>query len=235
MYKDKHLLCVIPARGGSKRLPGKNIKELAGKPLIAYAIVAAKGSQYIDRVVVSTDSEEIAEVARTYGAEVPFMRPTELASDTAKSVAVLKHALTECEKEDDPYDAIVLVQPTTPGVLVSDIDAAIKKLLESSANSCVSVCEITERPEYMYMLDDTGKRKAFIGGPEQRSQDMPKLYRLNGAVYALLRSTLVDQNKVYDDENGVAVIMPHERSIDIDTALDFLIAEVMLQGHSQAE
>src|SRR6266404_128898 len=128
MYKDKKILCIIPARGGSKRLPGKNIKPLNGKPLIGYAIEAAKGSKYIDKVIVSTDDEAIAAVSKEFGAEVPFMRPAELATDTAASIEVLRHAVAFIENLEEKVDVIVLIQPTVPGVLAVDVDAAIEKI-----------------------------------------------------------------------------------------------------------
>src|SRR3989344_3100429 len=182
MYKNKKILCIIPARGGSKRLPGKNIKLLNGIPLIGYAIRAAKGSQYIDKIIVSTDDEEIARVSREQGADVPFMRPAELASDTATVVEALQHAVEQTEVDGEHFDLVVLIQPTSPGVLARDVDEAIEKLEESGANSCVSVCEITDRPEIMYRLAHDGRVTPYVAEAAWRSQDMQELYRLNGAV-----------------------------------------------------
>ena len=230
MYNNKKILCIIPARGGSKRLPGKNSKPLLGKPLIGYAIAAAKESKYVDTVVVSTDDEAIAAVARNCGAEVPFMRPAELATDTARTIPVLQHAVSYYESKGEVFDLIVLIQPTSPGVLAEDVDAAIEKLLQSGANSCVSICEITDRPELMYRLADDGHITPYVGGSEARSQDMPPLYRLNGAVYVTPRDTLMKENKIYDDQNGTAILMPRERSTDIDTPLDFALAETLMRG-----
>ena len=230
MYNNKKILCIIPARGGSKRLPGKNSKPLLGKPLIGYAIAAAKESKYVDTVVVSTDDEAIAAVARNCGAEVPFMRPAELATDTARTIPVLQHAVSYYESKGEVFDLIVLIQPTSPGVLAEDVDAAIEKLLQSGANSCVSICEITDRPELMYRLADDGHITPYVGGSEARSQDMPPLYRLNGAVYVTPRDTLMKENKIYDDQKGTAILMPRERSIDIDTPTDFALAETLMRG-----
>ena len=195
--KRDRVLVVIPARGGSKRLPRKNVLHLGGRPLIAYAIEAAKGSKFVDNVLVSTDNEEIATIARHFGATVPFIRPADLASDEASSVGVLQHAVRFYEEKNRRIDTIILVQPTSPGVEAGDIDACIEKLYESGANSCASVCEITDRPEYMYSLDSEGHWKPYVGGSQKRSQDMPKLYRLNGAVYAIPRATLMDANQIY--------------------------------------
>ena len=229
MYKDKKILCVITARGGSKRLPGKNIKQLNGKPLIGYAIDAAKGSKYIDRVIVSTDDEQIASVAKECGAEVPFMRPAELATDTATSLMALQHAVGAVEAEGTQYYLIVLIQPTVPGVLSIDVDAAIEKIIETGANSCVSVTEITERPEWMYRLDLEGKATPYMLPSEARSQDLEKIYRGNGAIFVTAHSTLVEESKILDHANNAAIVMPRERSVDIDSPHDFFMAEQSLR------
>src|SRR3989338_1584602 len=142
MYKTQKVICIIPARGGSKRVPRKNIKLLKGKPLISYAINAAKQSKYIDRVIVSTDDQEIARVAKKYGAEVPFMRPADLATDTALGLPVIQHAINYVESVDkDEVNFVVVIQPTSPMVLSQDVDSAIEQIVKTKANSCVSVCE----------------------------------------------------------------------------------------------
>lgn len=225
------IITIIPARGGSKRLPGKNIKPLNGKPMIAYAIRAALEAKGVDRVIVSTDDKEIAAIAKKYGAEVPFLRPTELATDTATTVSVLQHTvnwLKESEKYDT--DTVVLIQPTSPLVLSEDIDQAIEKLQATDANSCLSVCEIKERPEWMYEFVN-GKVKPYLALEmrEIRSQDLKKLYRINGAVYAIKKDFLMKNSRVIDDKNMEAIIMPPERSVDIDELADFLLAEVLMK------
>jgi CMP-N,N'-diacetyllegionaminic acid synthase len=226
MYQDKYILCVIPARGGSKRLPGKNIKPFLGVPLIGYAIRAAKGSKYIDRVIVTTDDESIASVAKEEGAEVPFMRPGELATDTATSLAPLQHAVQEVEKEGKKVDTIVLIQPTVPGVLTEDVDATVEKLFSSSSNSAITVCPISDPPEWMFRVDEEGRLNKYIDGPA--NNDLEKLYKVNGAVYAMPRKTVIDNNQIIDVESCAAVIMPRERSVDIDTQTDFDMAEMLL-------
>jgi CMP-N,N'-diacetyllegionaminic acid synthase len=232
MYKDFHILCIIPARGGSKRLPGKNIKLLNGKPLIAYAIEAASGSKYIDRTIVSTDDEAIASVAREYGAEVPFMRPEELSSDTATTLQALEHAVLYVEKDGQVFDLIVLIQPNVPGVLPADVDEVIEKLIHTQTNSCVSMCEISEHPEHMYKLDSKEHAIAFMESEVLRTQDMQKLYRINGAVYISRRAVHMDEHKIIDQAYLSAILMPRERSVDIDTEFDFILAEAALQkGH----
>jgi CMP-N,N'-diacetyllegionaminic acid synthase len=225
MYQDKHIVCIIPARGGSKRLPGKNIKLLNGKPLISYAIAAAKGSKYIDRVLVSTDDEAIAAVAKECGAEVPFMRPAELASDTATALQVMQHAVTVLEDAGQVVNATVLVQPTVPGVTTTDIDSAIEALYGKQAKSCITICEVIDPPAWMYRLQEDGHIVPFMEPSTARSQDLEKFYRVNGAAYVTPRSVLMEGNVITDNSDCVSVVMPRARSTDIDTAFDFYMAE----------
>lgn len=229
MYKDKKIICIIPARGGSKRLPGKNIKPLNGKPLIGYGIAAAKASQYVDKVVVSTDDEAIARVAKEEGADVPFMRPTELANDTAPTLPVLQHAMKYFEDKGETFDLMVLIQPTVPGIEAKDVDAAIEQLFTADANSCVSICEIIDRPEWMYRLSAGERITPYVENAPARSQDMEELYHLNGAVYVTSRTVLMEKGKIYDNDNCTYIIMPRERSIDIDTEYDFSLAEMLVK------
>ena len=230
MHTNKKILCIIPARGGSKRLPGKNIKLLNGIPLVGYAIRAAKGSQYIDKVIVSTDDEAIARDAREQGAEVPFMRPAELATDTATTLSVLQHAVTFFEEKGEQFDLIVLIQPTVPGVETRDVDAAIEKFASTGVNSCITVSPIVDPPEWMYRIDAEGRLQKYVDVPAGRGQDVEKLYRVSGAVYVTVRDTLMKENKIVDNNNCAGVIMPRERSIDIDTPLDFLMAETLMKS-----
>lgn len=229
-------VAVIPARGGSRRLPRKNIKLLHGKPLIAYAIEAARQSSSVHKVIVSTEDSEIADVARTYGAEVPFIRPAELASDTATSVAVLQHAVETFEKQlGITIDPILLIQPTSPFVQAEDIESALSTLKATQSNSCVSVCAISERPEWMVQLDGSHVRPFLpTAQTDARTQDLPPLYRLNGAVYALRRQTLIKDGLIVDYKNLSAIVMSRERSIDIDELIDFQFAETILttQGNT---
>lgn len=230
MYKDKKILCIIPARGGSKRLPGKNIKLLNGVPLIGYAIRSAKGSQYIDKVIVSTDDEEIARVAREQGAEVPFMRTADLADDIAPTLPVLQHAVTFFEEKGEQYDLVVLIQPTVPGVESNDVDTTIEKLIEADVHSAITVCPIINPPEWMYRLEADGRLQKYIEASAVRGQDLEKLYIVNGAVYVTEHDTLMEGGKIVDNDSCAGIIMPRERSTDIDTLADFQIAEMMLKG-----
>lgn len=228
MYKEQNILCVIPARGGSKRLPGKNIKPLLGRPLIAYAIAAAKGSTYVDRVVVTTDDEAIAAVARECGAEI-VMRPAQMASDEAPVIQGYQHAVQQAESAGTTYDLLVLIQPTVPGVRAGDVDAAIEKIIEAGTNCAITVAEISERPEFMFRQDQGGVLAPYAAGSLLRTQDLETLYRINGAVYVTKRATVMDAGTITDQASCAGVVMPRERSVDIDTALDFMMAETLLR------
>lgn len=230
MYKNKKIIVIIMARGGSKRLPGKNIKLLNGKPLIAYAISAAINSRYRDRVIVSTDDKKIARVAQRWGAEIPFIRPAHLATDKATSSSVLLHAINFLEaKENYRPDLIVLIQPTCPFVLPVDVDKVIETLVAEGTNSCFSVCSISERPEWMFDLYK-GKPRLFLTGVnlKNNSLGLPRLFKLNGAVYVVKRSILLRNKKIMDEKKSSMIIMPRERSIDIEEPFDFHLAETIL-------
>lgn len=229
--KKLNILAIIPARGGSKRLPGKNIKKLAGKPLISYAISAALKSKYVGRVIVSTDDLKIASVAKKFKAEVPFIRPAKLATDKAETVSVLIHAVEFMEtKENIKFDIVVLLQLTNPFVMSKDIDEAIKTLIKSRSKSCVSMCEVKERPEWVYTIKGR-HAKPFYNFPKQNraSHFLPKAYCLNGTVFVISRDFLMKEKKIFDSSNMSAIIMPRERSCDIDYQLDFDIAEAIIK------
>lgn len=232
MVKKMNIVSIIPARGGSKGVPRKNIKLLGRKPLISYAIKAALASKYIDRVIVSTDNEEIAEIAKKNKAEVPFIRPSELAQDTSTTLSVLQHAIQFLINEEQyTPDLIVLIQPTSPFVTYQDINSAIEKLIKKRTNSCVSFCEVSERPEWMFVLDRTDKIYSFLKkkSTKTRRQDLPKVFRLNGAVYVAKRDLIMKEGKIIDETNCSAILMPQERSVDIDKPVDFWIAEAILK------
>lgn len=227
------ILCVITARGGSKGLPGKNIKELDGKPLIAYSIHAAKRSRLITRTIVSTDDEQIADVARRYGGEVPFLRLKELAEDDTPHLPVIQHAIGVMENLDGiTYEYAVIFQPTSPFRTPASIDGTIQKLMDTGADSIVTVCEIegSHHPCKAKRLDGDLLLPYTPGLQEIqgiRRQDLPVAYRRNGAVYAMKRDTLMKKNSLYGDTT-VAYVMPKELSVDIDGALDWVRAESML-------
>lgn len=228
------ILAIIPARGGSKGTPRKNIRLLCGKPLFAYTIETALGSKYIDRVVVSTEDREIAEIAKGCGAEV-IPRPLELAKDDTPSLPVFQQVIKHLsETENFHPDIIVILQPTSPLRTVEDINGAIQKFLETACDSVVSVCEVECTPFWMYTLEG-GTLKPVIEGSDKisRCQDTPKVYRLNGAVYVTHRNIIMEQSRVGGGDMR-AYIMPIERSVDIDTELDFKLAELLMKERAQA-
>ncbi len=232
MIDNKKILAIIPARGGSKRVPRKNVKLLSNKPLISYTISAALKSKYIDKTIVSTDNKEIARIARQYEADIPFIRPSELAHDDSTTLSVLKHAVKFMEKSKNfKPDLVILIQPTSPLVLAEDIDMAIEKIIETKTNSCVSVCEISERPEWMFHLSESGKIRPFLKKKNKitNSQQLPKVYRLNGAIYITRRDILIKNNIIIDEDSSSAIVMPPERSIDIDRPIDFIVAEALIK------
>ncbi len=198
--------------------------------MIAHAILAAKGSKYVDRVIVSTDDTTVAKVAKKHGAEVPFIRPAELASDTAPTLPVLQHAVAHIESRDKfKPDLVVLIQPTNPLVKSRDIDGAIEKIILTKTNSCFTVSEISQRPEWMYSLEDK-KPQLFLASASEtkQSQDLPKLAIINGTVYVMKYDTLMKNNLIRDANTSI-YLMPKERSVDIDDRLDFRIAEALIK------
>lgn len=232
--EDLKILALIPARGGSKRLPGKNIKELCGKPLIAWTIEAALKSKYIEKTVVSTDCEKIAEVSRRYGAEIPFIRPDELASDTATTLDVVLHSLEFYKKINESFTHVILLQPTSPLRSVDDIDKSIEELLQRGAKAVFSVCEVDHSPLWSNILPENQSfdgflKKEVIG---KRSQELPLYYRLNGAIYLIEVEGLLSKKVLFEVEPSFAYVMSRQSSIDIDEKLDFLIADSILSDIS---
>jgi len=219
------VLALITARGGSKGLPGKNIRPLQGRPLIGWSIEAAKSSRHVTRVVVSSEDAEILEVARTQGADTPFVRPAELAGDQTPSMDVVLHALDQLPE----FEWLVLLQPPSPLRLAEDIDGSIERCLVTGAPACVSVCEAASNPWWMFSLDEQGGMHAFLP-PEQRPvrrQDLAALYDLNGAIY-VARTAWLRRTRSFLTDETVAYVMPPERSVDIDTLFDFRLAECLL-------
>ena len=218
MIDGLRVLALITARGGSKGLPGKNIRPAGGKPLLAWTVDAARGSRYCDRVVISTDDEAIAAAALAHGCEVPFMRPDDLATDTASSMDVVMHALQNLPG----FDLLLLLQPTSPLRNSADIDAACELLLARQAPACVSVTPARESPYWMYSVGPGQALKPVVELPAgiTRRQDLPVAYSLNGAVY-LARTSWLQDSRSFLTSQTVALVMPAERSLDIDTLEDF--------------
>jgi CMP-N,N'-diacetyllegionaminic acid synthase len=216
------VLGLIPARGGSKGVPRKNVRELAGKPVLAWTVETARASKSLARVVVSTDDEEIAAVARACGAEVPFVRPAELAGDETTDLPVYRHAL---EVLDDGFDAVAWLRPTAPLRTADDVDAAVARLEETGADCVRSVCPAEHNPYWMSTIED-GRLVPLLGEVPPRRQLLPEVVRLNGAV-DVVRCTSVGDELFGGDVR--AYVMPAERSVDLDTELDFLLAEAILR------
>ncbi len=223
-----NVYAMIPARGGSRGIPRKNLAPLASRPLIAHTIEAARASRRVDRVMVSTEDDEIAEVAQQWGAEVPFRRPESLAKDTASGSDVSRHWLEWLDAEGDRPWAVVHLQATSPLRTADDIDAAIELLERSSCDCVASVCPVGEHPTYMYRLVDD-RAEPFLDAdalPAHRQRAEP-LYRLNGAVFATRFAAALAAGQFHLTPFAVQ-IMPAERSIDIDTPLDLALAETIL-------
>ena len=221
------IIAIIPARGGSKGVPRKNIKKLGGKPLIAYTIEEALKSKYLDHVFVSTEDPEIAKVSKECGAQV-IDRPATLAKDTSKTVDAILHAVEYLERKGIHSHIVVLLQPTSPLRNTEDIDAAVKLFLYNECDSVISVCEPDHSPFWCFRFD--GRYLQPLLGQEyknMRRQDLPKVMMPNGAIYISSPESIARFGGFHSD-HMIPYCMPPERSIDIDTALDFTIAEVII-------
>lgn len=228
MYQNKRILAVIPARGGSKGIPGKNIIDLNGKPLIQYSIDAALESKYIDNTIVSTDSVEIADVAVKCGASVPFLRPAEFATDKAKTIDVLIHVVAELEKKGQKYDYLVLLQPTQPLRLSKHIDEAIEKLISSNKDSLVGVTPVQDHPILVRSINEENELVPLLEiSSTVRRQDFPDYFKVNGAIYINSLKNLTKETSLND--NILPYEMENQYSVDIDEMIDLEIAKVYLK------
>jgi CMP-N,N'-diacetyllegionaminic acid synthase len=227
------ILGITLARGGSKSVPKKNIKLICGKPLIAYTISEALKSKYINRYIVSTDDEEIMRIAQEYGAEVPFLRPKELANDTASSADAIKHAVNFVEQEEGcQYDYIIELMCTNPLKTVEDIDACIKKLIETEADSVIAVHKLEDHHPIRIkkIVNDRIVNFCLPEIPETRRQDLkPDAYVRSGSIYAVKRDELMLHNRRYGTKESRPYILPPKRAVNIDTEIDFLVAEELMK------
>jgi CMP-N,N'-diacetyllegionaminic acid synthase len=236
MFGSSQVLALIPARAGSKGLPRKNVLDVAGLPLIGWTILAAKASRFVDRVVVSTDGTEIAQIARDLGADVPFMRPAELATDDASSEDAILHCMDEMDREGSRYDLLVLMQPTSPLRTAEDVDGALELLARKRADAAVSVCKTEHSPLWSNTLPADGDLRSFLR-PEVVSvprQSLPDYYRVNGAVY-VARWDRLRRGESFFGPGSYAYIMPPERSLDIDSLFDLQVAECLLARRLSSE
>lgn len=220
-------LAVIPARSGSKGLHDKNIKEMIGKPLMAYSIEAALTSGIFDIVIVSTDSESYAEIGKQYGAEVPFLRSAEMSSDKAGSWDMVREVLRNYRERGRSFDTVCLLQPTSPLRTAEDIRSAYKLFLDKGANAVVSICEADHSPLWMNQLPSNLLMDKFLtNGRGTVRQNLGTYYRINGAIYIVGVEFINKADDIY--QNSFAYVMPRERSVDIDTLMDFKIAECLM-------
>lgn len=226
MIEGLKILGLIPARGGSKTIPRKNLKLLAGKPLIAWTIEESHKSQYIDRLILSSEDAEIISVAQKWGCEVPFIRPAELAEDDTPSIETVIHAIN---KIGESYDYIVLLQPTSPLRSVNDIDDCIGYCVQKDADVCISVSVVEKNPYWMYTLNQAGKLISLLQSETyiSRRQDLPPIYAPNGAIY-IAKTEYIKKEKHFLTEHSLAYIMTPENSWDIDNELDFLICSLLI-------
>lgn len=230
MIESSTVLAIITARGGSKGLPRKNVLPVAAKPLIAWTVEAARQSRYIDRLILSSEDQEIIDTACACGCEAPFRRPESLAKDDTPSIEPVLHAIAALQPN---YDYIVLLQPTSPLRTAADIDGCIETCIRSGADSCVSVMEVAKSPYWMYSLAEDKQLRPLLGDKPfpARRQDLPKAYVLNGAVYVARREWLL-RRQAFVGEGTVAYVMPEDRSLDIDKKTDLELAEYYLRRRS---
>lgn len=226
------ILSLITARGGSKGIPGKNIADLGGKPLIAWTIEASVKSSLVTRTIVSTDDEKIAEVSKQAGADVPFMRPPELSGDKTPHVPVIQHAVKYLEDNfNEFYDYILLLQPTVPFRSTEDIDNAIKLVDEKVPDALLSACEPENHPSLVKKLDDSGFMDYFIPRDEKAymcRQSLPEAFIDNGAIFLTKRDVLMERGLIHPAGSTIIYLMPKERSLDIDTPWDLYVARLII-------
>lgn len=230
MIEGHTVLGLIPARGGSKGVPRKNLRDVAGKPLIAWTVEAARASRYIDRLILSSDDKAIIDVVGALGCEVPFVRPAELATDEADSMAVVRHAVAALPER---YEYLVLLQPTSPMRRAEDINGAVEACISANATACVSVCEAEKSPYWMMELGRDNMVQPLFP-PDRipdRRQDAPRIFALNGAVYVARTDHLANGGTFLASNlpgTTLGYPMPKERSFDIDTELDLEIVNFLL-------
>ncbi|PMH28899.1 acylneuraminate cytidylyltransferase [Vibrio lentus] len=232
MINGKKVLVVIAARGGSKGLPGKNIRDLCGKPLIGWSIEAALNSKYADRVVVTTDDEVIAEVARSEGADVPFLRPAKFATDQSPSSGAILHAIDFCEVEGK-YEYVVLLEPTSPLTESQDVDRALEILSASDSLAIVGIADVEDcHPEFCVQKSKNGKitkyGEANFSMPKRR-QDLETIYAFDGSLYISDIDTYKKYQTFYH-ENTIGYVSEPWKKYEIDTLMDFLVVEVMMKN-----
>ena len=234
MIEGNKVLALIPARGGSKGLPGKNIKDLCGMPLLAWPIRAAKESNYIDQVIVSTENKNYADIARSYGASVPFIRPAKLAKDDSATYLVVEHALNYLKSQNEIYDYMVLLEPTSPLTTSKDIDEALKLLISKRdlADSVVGVSKVeATHPVFDVRINDKGLIEPYVGNGFNilKRQEIDTLYYFEGSLYISDLAILIREKSFYHNRT-LPYIVPRWKAIEIDELVDYVCAEAILQN-----
>ena len=230
MIAGQSVLAIVPARGGSKGVPRKNLRMAGGKPLLAWTVETARRSRYVDRLIVSSEDAEIIATARELGCDVPFVRPADLARDDTPGIDPVLHALATLP----PFDWVVLLQPTSPLRSAQDIDGCIEACALHGANACVSVSRADQSPYWMFSMESDNRLRPLLPDRQlpDRRQDLPPVYLLNGAVYVARRAWLMEvRSFITEETRGYA--MPGKRSIDIDTEQDLKLFELIVQQESE--
>lgn len=232
MYKGKKILAIIPARAGSQRLLNKNIKVFCGKPLIAWSIEQSIHSRYIDDCIVSTNNTDIATIAKRFNGKIPFLRPDNLSTSTSRIIDTIFYTLDYYCEQNCLFDLVILLQPTSPLRTTEDIDSAIEYLFTKKAKAVVSVCKTSHTPIWTNTLPDNMSMKDFIQNKylNLNSQELPVFYNLNGAIY-ISEVEYLRNKKAFISSETFAFEMPVERSIDIDTDIDFLLGEILFKQY----
>lgn len=231
MINNKSVLAYVPARMNSKGIKNKNIANLGGKPLLAHSIIAAKNSQYVDKVIINTDSEEYAKIAIEYGAEKPFLRPSELATDTSIEIDSLLYMLNWFEKNDKKYDIVIKLQPTSPFRTSEDIDKALEDFISKKATSIISVTKSPVNPDWINELPENGLMKNFLnqGFDRKNRQDLKEKYLLDGSIF-LSDWDSIKNEKTWYSEKSFAFIIPEERALDIDNEFELKMARGLIKN-----
>ena len=231
MFNDNKVIGIIPARAGSKGLPTKNKKQINGKPLIGWSIETALKSECLDTILVSTDDEEIRDIAHSYGVEAPFLRPTWLSKDDSSTMDVIDHALDFCQQRGNSFDCFVLLEPTSPLRKRDDVDRSLAEMLKSNADAIVSVCASEDaHPAFLFTLSGQRRLNPFLGQypTNVRRQEITEIYYPEGTVYASKVGPFLRRGTYYH-ENTIPYVVEKWQSFEIDDHVDFHIVEKLLQ------
>jgi CMP-N,N'-diacetyllegionaminic acid synthase len=229
MMNGKSILALIPARGGSRRVPGKNIRPLGGKPLIAWTIETARAVSCIDEVLVSTDDSQIAQVAHDCGASVPWLRPADLATDTASSIDVIEHALAQRKRDGWTFDVLLLLQPTSPFRSTHHVEQVLHMCIDAAGAPVVAFAPARTHPAWCFTIDEGGLARPIIAGDgtSRRSQDLPPAFEISGSLYAIGTQEFEASRGFFTPKTRALVIQERHLAIDIDDEFDWMVAEAV--------